>query len=132
METGLIDAVGHPTGRILGHRPPYDLDMDAVIEAAVRTGVALELNASPDRLDLSDEHARRARDAGAAIVIDTDAHSVAQLAFMPNGVNVARRAWLSAADVLNARPVDELREHVRRRRPRAGRDRARGVQRAGA
>ncbi len=104
-----VDIIGHPTGRLLmPDRPGADLDMDAVLEAAAQTGVALEINASPYRLDLEDIYARRARDMGIPLSINTDAHSEADLDMLPFGVALARRAWLSAEDVINTWPTDKL------------------------
>jgi DNA polymerase (family 10) len=117
LETGLVDILGHPTGRLLGAREGYDVDIEALIDAAVRTGCALEINAQPDRLDLKDTYARLAKERGAAIEIASDAHSTAELHFMPFGVSVARRAWVEAADVINTRTRQELREWLRARRP---------------
>jgi DNA polymerase (family 10) len=108
MEHPLVDMVGHPTGRLIERRAPYALDIDAVAEAAVRTGTFLEINANPDRRDLNELNARRAVQAGATIVIDSDAHWTRTLANMKYGVATARRAWLTAADVANTRPWPEL------------------------
>ena len=112
-----VDVLGHPTGRLILKREGHKADMTRVIEAAAATGVALEINSQVDRLDLDDLHARRARDAGARIVIDSDAHSTAALGQVRWGVTVARRAWLTAADVLNTRPVEALTRALRRNRP---------------
>lgn len=103
-----VDILAHPTGRLLGHRPPYALDVPALIELAVETGTVLELNASPDRLDLSDVYVRQVVEAGGLVSLDTDAHSPEHLAFREYGVAVARRGWCAARDVLNTRPLDEL------------------------
>src|SRR4051794_17792536 len=108
MEHPLVDAIGHPTGRLIERRAPYALDIDAVAEAAVRTGTFLEINANPDRRDLNELNARRAVAAGATIVIDSDAHWTRTLANMKYGVATARRGWLAAADVANTRPWPEL------------------------
>ncbi len=104
-----VDAIGHPTGRLIGRREPYAIDLDAVFTAAARAGTMLEINANPDRRDLSDIHARGAAQAGVRILIDSDAHRVDTLANMRWGIATARRAWLSAADVANTRPWAELR-----------------------
>jgi DNA polymerase (family 10) len=112
LENPHLDILGHPTGRIIGERPPYDLDIEAVVEAARRTGTALEVNASPDRLDLPDVHVRLARDRGALITINTDAHQKAHLAFMPYGVGTARRGWTDAAHVINTWPLATLLEFL--------------------
>jgi DNA polymerase (family X) len=116
LECPWVDVLGHPTGRIILKREPHKADMSRVIEAAVAAGVALEINSQVDRLDLDDLHARRARDAGATIVIDSDAHSATALGQLRWGVNVARRAWLTPADVLNTRPVEALKRRLRRGR----------------
>jgi DNA polymerase (family 10) len=108
MEHPLVDAIGHPTGRLIDRREPYALDMPAVIEAAVRTGTMLEINANPDRRDLSDIHARAASRAGATILIDSDAHGIERFEVMRWGVATARRAWLSAEDVANTRTWEQL------------------------
>jgi len=107
MRNPHADILFHPTGRKIQKREPYDVDMDAIIAVAKETGTVLELDAYPDRLDLRDEHVRRAIAAGVPIVIDSDAHSVKHLAFPRlHGVEQARRGWATAADVLNTRPVD--------------------------
>ena len=110
IEHPLVDAIGHPTGRLIGRREPYAIDLDAVFAAAARTGTMLEINANPDRRDLSDIHARGAAQAGVRILIDSDAHRTDTLANMRWGIATARRAWLSAADVANTRPWAELQE----------------------
>jgi DNA polymerase (family 10) len=110
MESPHVDAIGHPTGRKLNRRAPYELDWDAVHERAVATGTFLEINAQPDRLDLRDTHARAAAQAGVKIVISTDAHRLHELANLELGVFQARRGWLTAADVVNARPWPEVRK----------------------
>lgn len=108
-----VDAIGHPTGRLIGKRPPYDADLEAVERAAAASGCALEIDGQPDRLDLDDVNAAAARRAGAPVVVDSDAHSTRELGYMEYGVFQARRAGLRAEDVLNTRTWDELR---RRRR----------------
>jgi DNA polymerase (family 10) len=111
-----VDVLGHPTGRLILKREPHKADMTRVIAAAATAGVALEINAQIDRLDLDDVLARRARDAGARLTISTDAHSAAALGRLRWGVTVARRAWLAAGDVLNTRPAAEMRAALRRNR----------------
>jgi DNA polymerase (family 10) len=113
-----VDIIGHPTGRLLLRRDPYRLDVSRLIDAAAEAGVALEINCQIDRLDLSDLHAKAARDRGAKIVISTDAHSRTALRMMQWGVQVARRAWLTKDDVLNTRSVDAFRGALRRNRAR--------------
>jgi DNA polymerase (family X) len=109
MEHPWVDAIGHPTGRKIETRAPYGLDMDAVIDAAVRTGTLLEINAAPDRRDLNDLHARAAAEAGVPILIDTDAHSTRNFGLARWGVATARRAWLTREQVANTRPWAQLR-----------------------
>jgi DNA polymerase (family 10) len=118
MEHPFVDAIGHPTGRLIERRPPYAIDMDALVEAAARTGTFLEINSNPDRRDLSDVHARGAARAGVPIVIDSDAHGTNTLGVVRWGVITARRAWLTPAHVANTRPWDEL--DTMRKRSRAG------------
>ena len=114
IEHPLVDVIGHPTGRLIERREPYALDLGAVFEAAARTGTLLEINANPDRRDLSDVNARAAARAGVMLVIDSDAHRTATLANMRWGIATARRAWLTASDVANSRPWPEL-ERLRKR-----------------
>lgn len=104
-----VDVIAHPTGRLLGEREPYDLDVEALIEACARTGTFLEVNANPRRLDLRPEHVRAAIDAGVRICISTDAHAPAGLEVMRYGVDCARRGWATAADIVNTRSWDEVR-----------------------
>src|SRR5881296_2741458 len=107
MRNPHADILFHPTGRVIQKREPYEVDIEAIIAAARETGTVLELDAYPDRLDLRDEHVRRAIGAGVPIVIDSDAHSVKHLPFPRQyGVDQARRGWASEADVLNSRPLD--------------------------
>ncbi|MEX2193706.1 MAG: DNA polymerase/3'-5' exonuclease PolX [Thermoleophilaceae bacterium] len=109
MEHPLVDAIGHPTGRLIERREPYDVDVEALAEAAARTGTFLEINANPDRRDLSDVNARLAAQAGVTVVIDSDAHGAETLANIRYGVATARRAWLTAAQVANTLAWPELR-----------------------
>jgi DNA polymerase (family X) len=118
IEHPLVDAIGHPTGRLIERRAPYALDLEAVFAAAARTGTLLEINANPDRRDLSDVHARAAARAGVRLVIDSDAHRTRTLANMRWGIATARRAWLTRDDVLNTRSYVEF-QHARKRRSRA-------------
>ena len=97
----LVHLLGHPTGRLIGERGAYEVDMEAVLTAARAAGTAVEINASPSRLDLNDLHARRAKELGIPVAINTDAHTIGQLDNMRYGVSVARRGWLTPKDVLN-------------------------------
>jgi DNA polymerase (family X) len=116
LECPWVDILAHPTGRLLLKREGYKYDMNRVFSAAAGHGVAVEINSKVDRLDLSDTNARLAKERGLKLVIDSDAHSPAGLAGLRWGAVVARRAWLSAADILNTRPIDELRASLRRHR----------------
>jgi DNA polymerase (family 10) len=108
MEHPLVDAIGHPTGRLIERRAPYAIDIDRVIAKAVETGTFLEINANPDRRDLNDVYAKAAGEAGVTLLIDSDAHWPHTLANMRYGVATARRAWLTAGQVANTRPWAEL------------------------
>ena len=108
LEHPEVDVLAHPTGRLINRREPYEFDLDAVLESAAEKGVALELNAHPDRLDLKDTHLMRAVELGAKVVISTDAHRPKHLELMRYGVEQARRAWLEPEDVLNTRPLEDF------------------------
>jgi DNA polymerase (family 10) len=114
LENRYVSAIGHPTGRVLLRREAYHFDLDAVFKAAAERKVAMELNAYPDRLDLSDVHLRMARERGVKILINTDAHHTSHFEKLKYGVLQARRAWLTAADVLNTLPVDKLLAAIKR------------------
>jgi len=108
IEHPLVDVIGHLSGRKIERRAPYSFDLQAVMEAAARSGTMLEINASPDRRDLNEVHARAAAAAGVAIVIDCDAHRIGGFGVARYGIATARRAWLTAADVANTKPWREL------------------------
>ncbi len=112
MEHPNVNIIGHLTGRKIGHRLPLDLDLDAVFEAAARTGTALEVNAFPDRLDLRDEHVSWARRYGVKFAIDTDSHAPGHLSLMRFGVGTAQRGWAEADDVINTWPLGKLRKFL--------------------
>jgi DNA polymerase (family 10) len=116
VENPWVDALGHPTGRLLLRREPLKYDLDRVLGAAARTGVAIEINSLPDRLDVGDTVARRALDLGARLIVSSDSHSVQAFRVLDWGVRIARRAWATPADILNTRGVDELKASLRRRR----------------
>jgi DNA polymerase (family 10) len=103
-----VDILGHPTGRLIGSRPPTELDVERVLHACLETGTVVEINANPERLDLNDVYARRAVELGCKIAINCDAHGVEGMDIAEYGVGTARRGWVTAADVVNARPLDEM------------------------
>ncbi len=108
MENPFVDIIGHPTGRLLGEREAYKVNMEKLLQYAVQTGTAMEINAYPDRMDLKDTHVRMAKDMGVKLVIGTDAHHLLQLDWIKYGVWVARRGWLESKDVLNTLPFQEF------------------------
>jgi DNA polymerase (family 10) len=114
MDNRHVSILAHPTGRLIEERAPYDIDMDRVMTAAKERGCCLELNAEPDRLDLTDVAAKAAKELGVQIAISTDAHSTAGLAYMRYGVDQARRGWLEPGDVINTRPLRYLKKLIRR------------------
>jgi DNA polymerase (family 10) len=116
MENPYVDCVGHLTGRKIGTRAPSEVDVERVIEKAIETGTFLEINSQPDRLDLTDVHARAAREAGLKLVIDSDAHQTAALDYVELGVGQARRAWLGKEDVVNTHTWKQI-QRSRKRRP---------------
>lgn len=116
LKNPYVNILVHPTGRLIGERAPYDVDLEAVLQAAKAEGKAVEINASPQRLDLNDLHARRAKELGVWITIDTDTHFLDHLENMAFGVAVARRAWIEKGDVVNTMPLRELLQWANRSR----------------
>ncbi|VTZ25062.1 DNA polymerase type-X / 3'-5' exodeoxyribonuclease [Methylocella tundrae] len=110
MDNRNMSILAHPTGRLIGEREPYDVDMERVIAAARERGCHLEVNAEPERLDLTDVHAQAAKSMGVKVAISTDAHTTAALGYMRFGVDQARRGWLESGDVINTRPLGELKK----------------------
>jgi DNA polymerase (family 10) len=108
LENEYVDILTHPTGRLIGEREPYAVDMETILQAAKRNHVAIEINAHPQRLDLTDVHCMRAKELGVKVAINTDAHSTDQLGLMQYGVITARRGWLEKKDVLNTRSAENL------------------------
>ena len=108
FENPYVQIIAHPTGRLIMRRDPYEYDMEKILDAAKRSGVAMECNAYPDRLDLNDVHLRMAKQRGVKIVISTDSHSTTHLPFLKYGVMTARRGWLEKKDVINTLPVAEM------------------------
>jgi DNA polymerase (family 10) len=114
LERPCVSILAHPTGRLLGERPPYAIDFERLLRALLERPCYLEINGQPKRLDPDDVHVKAARDAGVLLSIDSDAHSGAQLAYLDNGIRQARRGWVSRNDVLNARPLNEVRSLLRK------------------
>ena len=114
MENPCFNILSHPTGRLIGLREPYEVDMDAIIKAAKELGCILELNAQPDRLDLDDIYCKAAKEAGVRIAISSDAHSVNDLHYISYGISQARRGWLEKEDVVNTLPLTQFRKLLRR------------------
>jgi DNA polymerase (family 10) len=111
-----VDIIGHPTGRLIPDREGADLDMEAILQAAAESGVAMEINAHPSRLDLDDVYARRAKELGIPISINTDSHSEGDFDMLPYGVATARRAWIEAKDVINCWTKDKLLKWLKSRK----------------
>jgi DNA polymerase (family X) len=116
MDNRCLNILAHPTGRLINERQAYGIDIEKVMRGAVERGCFLELNAQPDRLDLTDVHCRLAKQLGLKVVISTDAHATTEFDFMRFGVDQARRGWLESADVLNTRGLEELRSALSHRR----------------
>jgi DNA polymerase (family 10) len=114
MDNPYFSILGHPRGRLIGEREPYELDLERVLEAAAERGCFLEVNAQPKRLDLSDADCRLAKEAGVRVAISTDAHNSAHFDYIRFGVDQARRGWLEAEDVINTKPLAELRALLKR------------------
>ena len=112
MRNPYVSVIGHPSTRLIGEREPITADFEALFMAAADTGTALEINASPERLDLKDTHIYRARELGVPLIISTDAHTVEALDNVRYGVGVARRGWCEARHILNTLPVSEFLSHL--------------------
>ena len=108
MGNPYVDIIGHPTGRLISQRGGYEIALNKIFEKARETGTALEINAYPDRLDLSDINAKKAAEMGIMLAINTDAHEPETLSFMKYGLATARRAWLTKANVLNCLSFDQI------------------------
>jgi DNA polymerase (family 10) len=116
IECPWVDVLGHPSGRMILKREGYRMNFDLIVQSAAASGLAIEINSQPYRLDLDEHHARLARDRGVKLMIDSDAHSPAALGLLRWGAIVARRAWLTPDDVLNTLPVDQFKQRLRRAR----------------
>jgi DNA polymerase (family 10) len=114
MQNRHVNIIGHPTGRLIGERPPFEIDMERVIAAARDLGCFLEINSQPERLDLNDLHAHAAKAKGVKLSVATDSHAVSSFQYVRYGIDQARRAWLTADDVINTRPLAALRKLLKR------------------
>jgi DNA polymerase (family 10) len=114
MDDRYFNILAHPTGRVINERAPYEIDLERVMGKAREAGCFVEVNAHPDRLDLSGRYRRMAKEAGVKLVISTDAHRTTDLAFISFGVDQARRGWLEPEDVLNTRSLKDLRRLLKR------------------
>jgi DNA polymerase (family 10) len=115
MDNPYFNILAHPSGRLINEREPYEVDMERLMKVALERGCFLELNAHPDRLDLTDIHCKMAKEIGLKVVISTDAHSIGDLDFIRFGVGQARRGWLEPGDVLNTRSLEELLKLLKRK-----------------
>ncbi|HYX00006.1 MAG TPA: hypothetical protein VE822_12910, partial [Candidatus Elarobacter sp.] len=120
IENPYTQIIAHPTGRLLLRRDPFDYDMEKVLEACLKHGVAMECNSYPDRLDLKDVYLRMCKERGVRVAISTDSHNTGNLAFIRYGVTMARRGWLEKKDVINTLPASEFLAALRAK-PGAGR-----------
>jgi len=111
-----VSCIGHPTGRLIGTREPYKLNLDQIITAAKETGTSLEINTQPDRMDLNDQHVMMAREKNVKLVMNTDAHAYKHFDFMKLGIFIARRAWCTAKDILNTHSWDEIRKFTQNKK----------------
>ena len=111
-----VDIIGHPTGRLIGSRPPSEIDMERVLQACAETGTVVEINAHPSRSDVNGAYARRAVELGCKLAINSDAHQVDGMDIMEFGIGTARRGWLQAKDVVNTMPLDEMLGQLKDRR----------------
>ena len=114
MQNRHVNIIGHPTGRLIGEREPFEIDMDRVLSAAADLKCYLEINSQPDRLDLNDIHAHAAKSKGVKLSVATDSHATSSFQYVRYGVDQARRAWLTPGDVINTRPLAALRKLLKR------------------
>jgi DNA polymerase (family 10) len=114
MDNPYFNILAHVTGRLINERDPYEVDIEKILDHAAKAGCVIEINAQPSRLDISDTYAKLAKELGVKIAISTDSHSTGSLDFMRFGIDVARRGWLEAKDVINTRPLNELKKLLRR------------------
>ena len=114
MDNEQVNFLAHPTGRLIGKREPYEVDIEQIIDAAKQTDTRLEINSFPDRLDLDDTHAKLAKDQGVKFVIGTDSHSITHMDFIRFGVATGRRGWLEKKDILNTYSVTAIEKELAR------------------
>ncbi len=119
MKNPFVTVIAHPTGRLIGERDAYEVDMEQILSVAAETGTAIEINAYPLRLDLNDIYARKAKEMGISIIISTDTHIATQYAYMSYGIAVSRRAWLEKKDVINSRGIRALKKYIAIKRDRS-------------
>ena len=117
MRNPYVTAIGHLSTRLIGERPPIQADYDAILRAAADTGTAMEINASPERLDLRDAHVYRARELGVPLVINTDAHTTETLDNIRYGIGVARRGWCESKHILNTLSLDDFLDYLSTEKP---------------
>jgi len=117
IQNRFVSIIAHPTGRLIGYRESYQVDINEIITLAVETGTILEMNAYPERLDLNDVYCQMAKEKGVQLAVVTDAHSIDGLEFMNLGVDVARRGWLEEKDTINTLPLDKLLKRLKSKRP---------------
>jgi DNA polymerase (family 10) len=115
MQNRFVNIIAHPTGRLIGYRESYQVDINEMMEVAAKIGTILEINSYPERLDLNDIYCRMAKEKGVQLAIETDAHSIEGLTFMDLGVAVARRGWLEEKDIVNTLPLDKLLKRLKNR-----------------
>jgi DNA polymerase (family 10) len=115
MDNPYFNIFAHPTGRLINKRRPYEVDLEKIMEAAKERGCFLEINAQPDRLDLSDRHCKMAKDMGVKLAVSTDAHSVSDLDLIRFGLDQARRGWLEPDDIINTRSLKDLKKMLKRK-----------------
>jgi len=116
MKNTHVDCIFHPTGRVINKRPPYEVDIDKIIDEAKKTNTILEIDAYPDRLDLKDEHIKKCVEKGVKMVIDSDAHSYLHYQYLDLGVAQARRGWATQSDILNTLPLKDFMKNLPKRR----------------
>ena len=113
MQNPFVNIIAHPTGRIIGYREAYDIDVQEIIQVAIQTKTALEINASPERMDLNDIYVKSAKEQGVILSIGSDAHQISTLGNMFYGLSIARRGWLEKKDLLNSLSLEQLKSRLK-------------------